>query len=74
MLGSILRLVALRPLLSFAVLGIPVIILVAIGLVTIAALKFLLFIVLPIVVIIWVARKVFGGDNGGTSGSTGSAT
>jgi hypothetical protein len=73
MLGSILRLIALRPLLSFAILGIPVIILAAVGLITIYALKFLIFIVLPIIVIIWVFRKIFGKDNG-TTGTTGSTS
>jgi hypothetical protein len=73
MLGSILRVIALRPLLSLAILGIPVVILIAVGLLTIMALKFLVFIVLPIVVIIWVFRKVFGKDEG-TSGSTGPTT
>lgn len=60
MFAAILRLFALHPLLSLAVLGIPVAILIAVGLVTIMALKFLVFIVLPIVVVMWVLRKVFG--------------
>ena len=68
MLGSILKLFALRPFLSLAILGIPVVILIAIGLFTIYALKFLVFIVLPIVLLIWVFRKVFG--NGGSSSSS----
>ena len=68
MLGSILKLFALRPLLSLAILGIPVVILIAIGLFTIYAVKFLVFIVLPIVLLIWVFRKVFG--NGGNSSSS----
>jgi hypothetical protein len=73
MLGSILRVIALRPFLSLAILGIPVVILIAIGLFTIYALKFLVFIVLPIFLIIWVFRKIFGNSNG-TSGSTGTST
>lgn len=60
MLAALARLFALRPFLTFAVLGIPVIILIAVGLITIMALKFLVFIVLPIVLIIWVFRKIFG--------------
>jgi hypothetical protein len=60
MLAAILRVIALRPLLTFAVLGIPVIILIAVGLFTIYALKFLVFVVLPIILIVWVFRKVFG--------------
>jgi hypothetical protein len=77
MIGSILRLFALRPFLSLAILGIPVVILIAVGLLTIMALKFLVFVVAPIVLIIWVLRKLFWNDNGGssgTSGSTGSTT
>jgi hypothetical protein len=62
MLAAILRLFAIRPILGLAVLGIPVIILIAVGLATIMALKFLVFIVLPIVLIVWVLRKIFGTD------------
>jgi hypothetical protein len=69
MLGSILRVIALRPLLSLAILGIPVVILIAVGLFTIMALKFLVFIVLPIVVIVWAWRRFFG-SNDGSTGST----
>jgi hypothetical protein len=60
MLAALARLFALRPFLTFAVLGIPVIILIAVGLLTIAALKFLIFVVLPIALIVWVVRKIFG--------------
>lgn len=60
MLTSILKLFALRPILSLAILGFPIILLVAVGLLTIMALKFLVFVVAPIVIIIWVFRKVFG--------------
>lgn len=60
MLSAILRLFAIRPLLSLAILGIPVILLIAVGLFTIMAVKFLIFVALPIVLIIWVLRKVFG--------------
>lgn len=60
MLSSILRLFAIRPLLSLAILGIPVVLLVAVGLITIMALKFLIFVVAPIVLVVWVLRKVFG--------------
>jgi len=62
MLGSILRLFVLRPFLTMAILGIPVIILIAVGLLTIMALKLLVFVVLPIVAIVWVLKKVFGKD------------
>jgi hypothetical protein len=60
MLSSILKLFAVRPILSLAILGFPIILLVAVGLLTIMALKFLVFVVAPIVIIIWVFRKVFG--------------
>jgi hypothetical protein len=60
MLAALARLFALRPFLTFAMLGIPVIILIAVGLLTIAALKFLIFVVLPIALIVWVVRKIFG--------------
>ena len=60
MLAAILRIVALKPLLTLAIFGIPVILLIAVGLLTIVALKVLIFVVLPIVVIIWAARKLFG--------------
>jgi hypothetical protein len=59
MIQGILRLFLLRPLFSLAILGIPVIILVAVGLLTIMALKFLVFVVLPIALIVWVVRKIF---------------
>lgn len=64
MLSSILKLFALRPILSLAILGFPIILLVAVGLLTIMALKFLIFVVAPIVVIVWVVRKLFGKDEG----------
>lgn len=68
MIAAIVRLFAVRPFLTMAILGIPVIILIAVGLFTIMALKFLVFIVLPIVLIVWVLRKLFG--NGGSSTSS----
>jgi hypothetical protein len=68
MFAAIARLFALRPFFTMAILGFPVLILAAIGLITIWALKFLVFIVLPIVLIVWVARKLFSnGDRGTTS-------
>lgn len=60
MLSAILRLFALRPILSLAILGFPIILLVAVGLLTIMALKFLIFVVAPIVIIVWLLRKLFG--------------
>jgi len=64
MLAAIARLFFLRPFLSLAILGVPVIILIAVGLLTIVALKFLVFVVLPIALIVWVVRKLFSsGDS-----------
>lgn len=57
MLGSLLRLLALRPLLSLAIFGIPILVLVAVGLFTILALKLLVFVVLPVLAIVWLYRK-----------------
>ena len=65
MLASFARLFMLRPFLTMAILGIPVAILIAVGLFTIMALKFLVYIVLPIALVIWIFRKLFG-----NSGST----
>jgi hypothetical protein len=58
MIVSLLRLFALRPLLTLALFGIPIIVLVAVGLFTILALKLFFFIVLPILVVVWLVRKV----------------
>jgi len=64
MLASLARLFLLRPFLTMAILGIPVIVLIAVGLITIWALKILVFVVLPIFLIIWVFRKIFrSGDS-----------
>jgi hypothetical protein len=59
MFAALARLFFLRPLLTVAVLGIPVFILMAVGLLTIYVLKFVVFVVLPIVLIVWVFRKLF---------------
>ena len=57
MLASLLRLAAVRPLLTGAILGIPLVILVLVGLVTIFALKFFVFFVLPVLAVIWLIRR-----------------
>jgi len=62
MIIALLRLFALRPLLTMAIFGIPLLVLIAVGLVTILALKLLLFVVLPIVLIVWVWRTFFGSN------------
>lgn len=58
MIASLLRLFALRPLLTLGILGIPVIVLIAVGLFAIILAKFLLFIVLPVVAVVWLVRKL----------------
>ena len=60
MLAALARLFLLRPLFTMAILGIPVLILIAVGLFTIMAVKFLVFVVLPIALVVWIARKIFG--------------
>jgi hypothetical protein len=57
MIGSLLRLLALRPLLSIAIFGIPLLVLVAVGLFTILALKLFVFVVLPVIALVWLFRK-----------------
>ena len=64
MLAALLRLFALRPFLTMAIFGIPVLILIAVGLFTILALKFLLFVVLPIALVVWLIRSLFGPSSG----------
>jgi len=59
MIAALLRLFALRPLLTMAILGFPIILLIVVGLFTILALKVLLFVVLPLALVIWLARKLF---------------
>ena len=58
MIAALLRLFALRPLLTITILGIPILLLVAIGLFTVIALKVLFFVVLPIALVIWLLRRV----------------
>ena len=60
MIASILRLFALRPFLTMAILGIPIVLLIAIGLLTVMVLKFVVFFVLPIALIVWLFRRLFG--------------
>ena len=58
MLVAILRLFALRPLLSLAIFGIPLFVLVAVGLFTILALKVIVFVILPIAAVVWLVRRL----------------
>ncbi len=58
MLVAMLRLFAIRPLLTLVIFGIPLFVLVAVGLLTIIAFKVLVFVVLPIVAVIWLLRRI----------------
>jgi len=61
MFSLILKLMALRPLLSMAIFGIPVLTLLAIGLFTVIAFKIavivFLFVVVPGAIIFWLVRR-----------------
>jgi hypothetical protein len=63
MIAALLRLFALRPLLTITIFGLPILLLVVVGLFTIVALKVLFFVVLPIVIVVWLLRR-FVGSNG----------
>ena len=58
MITALLRLFALRPLLSLAIFGIPILVLVAVGLFTILAFKLLVFVVLPIFAVVWLYKRM----------------
>ena len=58
MLAAILRLFALRPLLSLAIFGIPVVVLIIVGLLAITLVKLLVFVVLPIALVVWLLRRL----------------
>jgi hypothetical protein len=59
MIAMFARLFVLRPLLGVAILGIPVLGLIAIGLAAVVVLKLLFFVVLPIVLVVWIVKRVF---------------
>jgi hypothetical protein len=67
MLAALLRLLALRPLLTITIFGIPLLILAAIGLLTVAVVKFLIFIALPIALVIWAVRWFLDRNGDGES-------
>ena len=58
MIAALLRLFALRPFLTMAIMGVPVLILIAIGLFTIVVFKVLLLVVLPIAIVVWLLRRL----------------
>jgi len=57
MFSLILKLIALRPLLSVAIFGIPILTLLAIGLFTIVALKVIVFVIVPLALVFWLVRR-----------------
>jgi hypothetical protein len=59
MIAALLRLLALRPLLTITIFGIPLLVLAVIGLLAVGLIKFLIFVVLPIALVIWVVRWLF---------------
>ena len=60
MRNSLIRLFQLRPFLTSAIIGIPIVLLIAIGVFTVLTLKFLFFVVLPIGLVVWLLRRIFG--------------
>ncbi|MBA2683352.1 MAG: hypothetical protein H0U66_02530 [Gemmatimonadaceae bacterium] len=58
MIVALFRLFALRPLLSLAIFGIPLFVLVMVGLFTIVAFKVIVFVVLPVMAIVWLVRRL----------------
>lgn len=60
MLTSLLRLIALRPLFGMAILGIPVIALIAFGLMAVLAVKLAVALIIPlalVVLVFWLVRR-----------------
>ena len=57
---ALARLFQLRRFLTSAIIGIPIILLIAIGVFTVLTLKFLFFVVLPIGLVVWLFRRIFG--------------
>lgn len=53
MLSMIFKLFALRPILSMAIFGIPILTLVALGLFTVFAIKALIFVVIPVSLVVY---------------------
>jgi hypothetical protein len=62
MIAALLRLLALRPLLTITIFGIPLLVLAVIGLLAVGLIKFLIFVVLPVALVIWLVRWLFGRD------------
>jgi hypothetical protein len=62
MIAALLRLLALRPLLTLSIFGIPLLVLAVIGLITVGVIKLLIFVVLPIALVFLVMRWLFWRD------------
>lgn len=61
MIASLLRLVALRPFLGMAILGVPVLLLIVLGLMTVVAFKVVVALVIPVSIVliaIWIFRRM----------------
>ena len=58
MIASLIRLFALRPFLTMGILGFPVLMLIALGLLTIFVLKIVVFVVLPVALLVWIWRRM----------------
>ncbi len=58
MIASLIRLFALRPFLTMGILGFPVLLLIGLGLLTIFVIKILVFVVLPVVLVVWIWRRM----------------
>ena len=59
MIALLLRLFALRPFFSMAIFGFPILVLIAVGLVAIFAVKALVFVIIPAVIVLWLVRKAY---------------
>jgi hypothetical protein len=57
-LNLLLKLFALRPLFSIAIFGIPIVALVLIGLFAVAAVKLVVFVAVPLVLVLWAWRAL----------------
>jgi len=64
MIAALLRLLALRPLLTITIFGIPLLVLAVIGLIAVGLIKFLIFVALPIALMIWAVRWLLDRDEG----------
>jgi hypothetical protein len=58
MLAALLRLFALRPILAGSLLGIPILTLILLGVFAALFLKLLLFVILPIVAVVWLVKRL----------------